>query len=117
MATGAPVDDIVSAIDQALFVQLDKDRPHGLGQPLIHGKALPVPIARSPKALQLFDDQAAVFFPPLPDPFDELFTSEAMPVFPFSGQLLFHHVLGSDSCVVHTRHPQHVIPLHATVPT
>ena len=41
-----PIDQALSAIDQALVIQLDKGLLHGAGQTLVHGKALAAPVDR-----------------------------------------------------------------------
>ena len=51
VATGAPVGDILVAVDQPLLVKGDKDLPHGLGEALVHGEPLPVPVAGGAQAL------------------------------------------------------------------
>ena len=47
MATMTPVNDIITAIDKILMVEVDKNLPHRAGQPLIHGEPLPFPITGS----------------------------------------------------------------------
>ncbi|OPY86790.1 MAG: hypothetical protein A4E72_01611 [Syntrophus sp. PtaU1.Bin208] len=49
MAAGAPVDDIIPLINQIFVIKADKDFPHGPRKALIHGKALPVPVAGAPQ--------------------------------------------------------------------
>ena len=45
MAVGAPVDDAVPTVNQALFIELHKHLLDGMAAALIHGKALLFPIA------------------------------------------------------------------------
>ena len=67
VAAGAPVDDVVAAVDQPLVVELDEDLAHRAREPLVHGEALALPVAGGAQALELVDDGAAVLLAPLPD--------------------------------------------------
>ncbi len=59
VATGAPVDQAVVAIDQAVLVQLDEHRAHRRGEAFVHGEALPLPVTGGAQAFQLADDLSA----------------------------------------------------------
>ena len=113
VAAGAPVDDVVALVDQALFIEADKDLPHRPGEALVQGEALPAPVAGGAQALQLVDDLPAGFGLPLPDPLDEGLPAQGVAVGALGGQLALHHVLGGDAGVVGARHPQGVKALHA----
>ena len=78
MAARAPVDDVIAFVDQPFLVQADKDLAYCLGQPLVHGEPLPVPVAGGTHPLQLIDDGAALFFLPGPDPLDEFLPAEVV---------------------------------------
>jgi hypothetical protein len=67
VAAVAPVDDVIALIDQALFVKLDENLAHRLGEALVHGEAFPLPVAGGAQAFELVDDGAAVFLSPFPD--------------------------------------------------
>ena len=45
MAATAPVDDVVALVYQSIFVKLNKDFSHRLGETFIHGEPLAVPVA------------------------------------------------------------------------
>src|SRR5271157_233343 len=41
LATRAPVDNVVAAVDEPLFIESDKNLTNGPGKPCIHGKTFP----------------------------------------------------------------------------
>ncbi|OPZ05246.1 MAG: hypothetical protein BWZ08_02540 [candidate division BRC1 bacterium ADurb.BinA292] len=109
-----PVDQVVAAIDQSLFVQLLEHRQHRARQPLVHRKPRPRPVARAAQPTQLVDDPRAVLLLPRPDPFQKRLASQVAPVFLFLvPQPALHHVLRRDAGVIRPRHPQRVAPLHS----
>ncbi len=113
LAAGAPVDDVVALVDQALFIEAHEDLAHRPGQARVHGEALPAPVAGAAQALQLGDDLPAGLSLPLPDPLDKGLPAQGVAVFAFRGQLALHHVLGGDAGVVGAGHPQGVEAVHA----
>ncbi len=114
-AAGAPVDDIVPLVDEAVVVQTDEHLADRLGEALIHGEAFARPVAGAAEPFELMDDDPAVLRLPLPHPFDELLPAEIMPGESLLRQLLLHDVLRRDPRMVHPRHPEGVIPLHPLV--
>ena len=50
MTPVAPVDYVISAIDKAFLVKLNKHLAHGYGQSFIHGEAFPPPVTGSSQA-------------------------------------------------------------------
>src|SRR5690606_19672147 len=116
LAPGAPVDDVVPLVDQALPVKVDEDVAHRPGAALIHGEALPLPVARGAQALQLLEDPPAVVVLPLPDPLHKGLPAQIMPAGPFLGQRLLHPHLGGDARVVRPRQPEGLLPLHPVPP-
>ncbi|VTR65993.1 conserved hypothetical protein [Desulfosarcina cetonica] len=115
VAAAAPVDDVVALIDQAFVVELDEHLAHGPGEPLVHGEAFAVPVARGTQALELVDDGAAVLLAPFPDGFDKLLAAQLMTVAALGGQFFLHHVLGGDAGMVGAGHPQDTVALQAAV--
>ena len=115
VTAAAPVDDVVSLVNQPLFEKLHEHFAHGARQPFVHGEAFTVPVARRPQALELVDDGAAVLLTPAPDGLDEFLASQLMPVGALGRQLLLDHVLGGDAGMVRARHPQDAVPLEAAV--
>ena len=65
-AVGAPVDDALATVDQAVVVPVAEDLTHGLGVILVHGEALVVKVDGAAHALDLLDDDAAVLVGPVP---------------------------------------------------
>ena len=111
-AVGAPVDDPAALIDQALFVQGDKNLPDGLGAALVHGKPCPVPIAGRAQLLLLLHDAVAVLVLPVPHPLQELFPAQVVAGQALLAQLLLYLDLGGDAGVVNAGDPQGVVALH-----
>ena len=48
-AVGAPVNDALAPVNQALIVQLAKDLAHGLAASFVQSKTLPIPVAGGAK--------------------------------------------------------------------
>ena len=115
VTTGAPVDDVIPPVNKTLPVKADKDLPDRPGKALIHSEPLPAPVAGSPQAFELVDDQPAVFGPPLPDLFHELFPAQFLTPDALLGQPAFHHVLGGDTGMVRSRDPEDVSAFHLIV--
>ena len=116
LAAGAPVDDVVALVDQALVIEAHEDLAHRFGEASVHGEALPAPVAGAAQALELGDDLPAGFGLPLPDPLDKGVPAQGVAVLAFRGQLPFHHVLGGDAGMVGAGHPEGVEAVHALEP-
>ena len=59
----------------------------------------------APSFFQLVQDDAAVFFPPLPNFFNEFFPSQIKAADVLLAQFFFHDVLGGDAGVIGSRQP------------
>ena len=114
-AVGAPVDDALALINQALFVQVAEHFPHGLCAGIVHGKPQTVPVAGAAQCFQLFNDAVAEFVLPSPDFVQELFTTQIEPGQTLVPQLFFHLNLGCNARMVIAGHPQCLIALHSLV--
>ena len=104
---GAPVDHAAAAVDEAFPEEVNEYLPDGFGVFLIHREAFAVPVTGAAQLVELVDDDAAVFFLPFPDFFQEGFTAQVMAA--LSRRLLevlFHPYLSGDSGVVRARQPQ-----------
>src|SRR5208282_5072963 len=120
LATRAPVDDVLAAIDQALFIEADEDFAHGAGKIFVHGKIFAVPVDRGAETLHLVEDGAAVVALPLPDTLDELFAAEVAALLAFLGEVALHHHLRGDAGVIGAGQPEsdeaaHAMPAHDDV--
>ena len=115
VASGAPVDDVVPAVDEPLLVKAHKNFLNGFRKSFIHGKPFTAPVAGTTQSSQLVNNQSAVFFAPFPYPFDELFPAHGMPVGPLSCQVSLHHVLGGDAGMIGSGLPKHIVPGHFLV--
>ena len=78
-ATGAPVDQSLSAIEKPIFVESNEDLANGLREPLVHGESEPAPVTRGPEPLELLNNRSTGLGFPLPDASDELFPAERFP--------------------------------------
>mmetsp|Transcript_38932 Transcript_38932/g.105432 ORF Transcript_38932/g.105432 Transcript_38932/m.105432 type:complete len:406 (+) Transcript_38932:1744-2961(+) len=111
---GAPVDQAVVAVDEALVVEADEGLLHSPPEHLVHGESLPRPVDASSDLFELAADTVAVLLLPGPDALEELLAAQVV-----AGQLLvleeqpLHHALRCDACVVGAGHPQRHVPAHA----
>ena len=75
-AVGAPVDDALTTVDQAVVVPVAEDLTNGLGVVLVHGEALVIKVDGATHALDLLDDDAAVLVGPVPAGVDKLVATD-----------------------------------------
>ncbi len=111
-AAGAPVDDVVAAVDEVLLVQPDEHLAHRPRESFVEREVGPVPVATGADGLQLFEDGGAGGLDVLPDPIDEGLATEVEARLPVGGQHALDHVLRGDAGVVGARQPEHVAPPH-----
>jgi len=111
-AARAPVDQTVALVNQSFFIEADKDLTHRLAQPLVHGEAFTLPVAGGAELAELLEDDAAVFFPPLPDALEEPVAAEGVAGLPLEAQRRLDLVLGGDAGMIGARHPQGLVALH-----
>ena len=112
-AVGAPVDDALAAIDQAVVVPVAKDLAHGLGIVLVHGEALVVEVDGAAHALDLLDDNAAVLVSPVPAGVDKLIATNLQAANALTLELLIDLGLRGDTGVVGAEHPARGLAAHA----
>ena len=115
LAAGAPVRDAVALIDQALFIKGAEHFPYSAGAYGVHGEAFPGPVTGGTQLADLTADGIAVFFLPLPHPFQEFFTAQIVLREAFLGDLLLYLDLRGDACMVLAGEPEHIVALHALV--
>ena len=112
-AVGAPVDDALAAINQAVVVPVAEDLTHGLGIVLVHGEALVVEVDGAAHALDLLDDDAAVLVGPVPAGVDKLVAANLQAANALALELLVDLGLRSDTGVVGAQHPARGPATHA----
>ena len=112
-AVGAPVDDALAAIDQAVVVPVAEHLAHGLGVILVHGEALVVEVDGAAHALDLLDDDAAVLVGPIPAGVDKLVATDLQAADALALELLVDLSLRGDTGVVGTQHPARGLAAHA----
>ena len=115
LVVGTPVDDAISAIDQALVIQAYEGLTHGARKILVHREPFARPIDRRAFAPYLIQNLSAVFLLPLPDSLDELFASQVVSRLPFLLQLARNHQLRRDTGMIHSRQPQRSPSQHTFV--
>ena len=104
-AVGAPVDDALAAVDQAVVVPVAEHLAHGLGVVLVHGKALVIKVDGAAHTLDLLDDDAAVLVGPIPAGVDKLIAADLQAADALALELLVDLGLRGDTGVVGTEHP------------
>ena len=115
LALRAPVDDAVAAVDEALFVELDKHLAHGAVAALVHGEALAAPVAAGAQAALLAVDAAAILLLPRPGALQEAVAAQHLLGQALLGHLLHHLDLGGDGGVVRAGQPEGGVTLHAVI--
>jgi hypothetical protein len=115
-AAGAPVDDAVAAVDEALVVEGAERRAHGPGTGLVEGEGLTRPVRRGAEAALLLQDRPAGLLLPAPHARDEVLPADVVAGEALGGELLLHDVLRRDARVVHAGQPHRVAPGHPRVP-
>ena len=112
-AVGAPVNDALAAIDQAVVVPVAEDLAHSLGVILVHGEALVVEVDGAAHALDLLDDDAAVLVSPVPAGVDKLIATNLQAANALLFELLVDLGLRGDTGVVGAQHPARGLAAHA----
>ncbi len=113
VAVGAPVDHVLAAVEEALFVEADEDFADGAGEAGVEGEALAAPIAGGAEADHLALDGVAGLGLPLPDALFEFFAAEVAVVDAFLFELAGDHHLGGDAGVIGAGEPEGVVAEHA----
>ena len=112
-AVGAPVDDALATVDQAVVVPVAEDLAHGLGVILVHGEALVVEVDGAAHALDLLDDDAAVLVGPVPAGVDKLVATDLQAADTLALELLVDLGLRGDTGVIGAQHPARGLAAHA----
>ncbi len=113
---GRPVDDVRTAVDQALLVEADEHLAHRPAQPLVEGEPLPRPVGRVAEGALLLGDHLLVALDDLPDLLEELLPPQLDPagLFPL-GEFTFDDGLGGDAGMVRARLPVRLVTAHPVV--
>ena len=108
-----PVDHSAPSIDQPFAVKIDKNLLDGANVIGIKSIALARPIAGAAEALQLFDDDPAMFVLPFQHAAKKFITSKVVARFFLgSAQMFFDGGLGPNAGVIGSWKPQHLEALH-----
>src|SRR5271157_5963893 len=91
LASRTPVHDVLSAINQPLFIQPDEHLAHRMRKVLVHGEVLASPIDRRAQPLHLVEDRAAILALPFPDALHKFFAPHLAPLLAFFRKLALDH--------------------------
>ena len=112
-----PVNHAPAAIDQFLFVKIDKDLFDRANIIVVEGIALTGPIAGATESLELLNNDAAVFVLPFEHALQKFLAAEIVTRHAFVfAEPLFDRGLGSNSGVIHPRQPKHFETPHSRAP-
>ncbi len=115
-AARTPVDQVVGAVDQALFIEPDKGVEHGFAEAVVQRKALALPVTRDAHALLLGGDAVVVFVFPVPHFAHKLLRDpSSWRERPCSASCALDDVLRGDAGVVRAGDPQRGLPDHAMI--
>ena len=112
MATGAPVDNPVAAVNKTFFIKADENFLHCRRQIFVHCERLFRPVARRAEAFLLFDDSAAVLMRPCPGSFKEAVATDVVFRESFRLHLVDDFEFRRDACVVGAGKPQRFVAVH-----
>ena len=112
IAYRTPVNNPAPLINPAFFVHLAEHFRHRFIASLVHGEPFPVPVAGRAQFFQLSDNPSAIFFLPLPGPFQKPFPSQVLFINAFLFQFFDNLHLCSDGGMICSRLPKGIISLH-----
>ena len=112
-AVGAPVNDALTAVDQAVVVPVAEHLAHGLGVVLVHGEALVIEVDGAAHTLDLLDDNAAVLVGPIPAGVNKLVATNLQAADALALELLVDLGLCGDTGVIGAQHPARGLAAHA----
>ena len=108
-----PVHHADTTINQTFVIQVNKNLEHAFTAFLIHSKSCTIPIARSTQLAELLQDDAAMFVSPFPGMLQELVAGKVCLLDALCGKFVHHLGLGSNGCMVGSRHPAGILAFHA----
>ena len=114
-AHGAPVDDALAAVDEAVVVPVAEDLAHRAAKLGAHGELLVIEVDRAAHALDLRDDRAAILVGPVPAGVQELLAPHLEARLALALELLVHLGLRGDAGVVGAQNPPGGATAHAVV--
>ncbi len=110
---GVPVDDVGSAVDEALLVEADEGFFDRDGEAVVHGEVFAGPVDGGAEALHLVENGSAVELAPAPDTLGEGFAAKLLAGGAFFLELALDHHLGGDAGVVGAGDPEGEVAKHA----
>ena len=115
-AAGAPVDDVVAAIDQPLLIQLDEHLADCPGEAFVQSEVGARPVRGAADCLELLQDGRTGLPNMLPHPLDKRIPAQVEAGEPLLGQDPLDHVLGGDAGVVGAGDPEGPATSHPLEP-
>ena len=113
IAHRTPVDHPGTLVNITFLVHFAENFRDSLIAALIHRETLSVPVAGGTKLLELADDPPAVLLFPVPRTLKELLTPKVMLIDPLLLQFLDDLDLRGNACMVRSRLPERIVPLHS----
>ena len=110
---GAPVHQVLPAIDEALFVEAHKGLAHGPRELLVHREALARPVRGRAQTAELLGNARAEGVAPPPKASLEALPADLVPRTCLTPQLALDHGLRGDGRVVRARNPERGASSHA----
>ncbi len=108
-----PVHHAHAFVNPAFLIKIDKGVDYGLAQRGLHGEAGAVPVAGAAQFAQLFQNDAAMLFLPLPGVLKEFLPADILLGNAHGLEFGHHLALRSDGSVVRTGDPAGILPVHA----
>src|SRR5678815_2872838 len=112
LVEGAPVDDVVAPINEALLVEADERFAHRARARLVQRERLATPVERAAELLHLFDDARVMVLFPFPRFGEELLARHVAALFPFFEERVLDHFLCGNAGVIGPGNPERVETVH-----
>ena len=110
-----PVHHAKATINKAFIIEVYKDFNDAFRASFVHREASSVPIAGSTNLAQLFENDTAMFFRPIPSVLQELFTGEIQFADTLLSEFIYNLCFGCNGSVVCSWHPARILSFHSCV--
>ena len=110
-----PVHKTLVFVNQAVFIELNKDLGNGFREALIHSKAFAWPIRRCAQTAELVHNCAAGFLFPFPNALEEFFSAQIMTRASFFIEHTLNHHLRRNARMICARLPKGITSFHTVI--